>query len=368
MNDQTQIDRSAANENLRGLRRARLRRRVLMLVVPLLVVIGGLWFYMSGGRYVSTDNAYVKADKTVLSADVSGRVVEIAVKDNQRVQRGDLLFRLDDRPHRLAVDQAKAKAAEARLQIEQLRAKLRQNQAELRSAQDKAAWQDSQVRRYTDLAARGVFPQEKMEQIRVDLQSAQQAVAVAQQQIASTLASLGGQPNLPSEQHPLVMQADAAVRQAELDLSHTVITAPADGTVSRVGSLHAGEFLAAGMPAFSLVSSTVWIEANFKETDLTFMRPGNTVTVAIDTYPDHDLKGTVASISPGTGAEFSLLPAQNATGNWVKVTQRIPVRIELEGPQAPIALRAGMSTTVEVDTGHRRQMLAFIQQAIAGER
>jgi membrane fusion protein (multidrug efflux system) len=339
-------------------------RILLMLSVPLALALAAGYLYVTGGRYVSTDDAYVQADMIAVSADVGGRVVEVDVHDNQRVTAGQLLFRLDDRPYRIAVERAKAQLASARLQIEGLRATYRQKLADLKSAQDMMSYQDREFARQQQLLAQRITPQSKFDEAQHNLEAARQKVAADQEDIANTLAALSGNPDLPTDLHPLVQQAQAQVDQAELDLSHTIVQAAADGIVTKVDKLPVGQYLTPASPAFSLVATErLWIEANFKETELTHMRPGQPATVDVDTYPDHTFAARVESIGAGTGSEFSVLPPQNATGNWVKVVQRIPVRLTIDRPDPDRPLRAGMSVTVEVDTGYRRPILQSLAAA-----
>ncbi len=322
-----------------------------MISVPLALVAIAAYLYLTAGRYASTDDAYVKADKIAISADVGARVVEVDVKDNQEVKAGQILFRLDDSAYRIALERAKAQLASAQLQVEGMRATYRQRQADLKAAEDTLAYMQREADRQQQLLATHVTTQQKSDEARHNLDNARQQVASNQQQIANILAALGGNPDIPTDQHPLVMQAQAQVDQAALDLADTVVRAPANGYVTLVDKLPVGQYLTAAMPAFQLVSTDrVWIEANFKETDLTRMRPGQSATVSIDTYPDKTFDARVDSISAGTGSEFSVLPPQNATGNWVKIVQRVPVRLVIENPDPDHPLRAGMSAVVEVDT------------------
>ncbi|HTZ76917.1 MAG TPA: HlyD family secretion protein, partial [Stellaceae bacterium] len=345
----------------RGLLEGRSVRLLLMASVPVAVVLVAGYLYLFGGRYVSTDDAYVKADKVTLSADVAGRVTAIDVHDNEPVKRGQVLFQLDDRPYRYALEKANANLAATRLQIEALRASYRQKQADLQAAQDTLAYEQKELERNKALAAAHAVSAAALDSAQHQQQMARQSMAATQQQIANILASLGGNPDIPTDQHPLVLQAQAAVDQAQLDLSHASVYAPMDGTVSKVDTLQVGEYLTVGAPAFSLISNRVWIEANFKETDLAHMHPGDTATVTVDTYPDHSFEARVESLSPGTGAEFSVLPPQNATGNWVKVTQRLPVRLAIENADGSLPLHTGMSADVEVDTKYRNHTLALIE-------
>ena len=336
-------------------------RLPLMLAGPIVVLLAGAWWYLTSGRYVSTDDAYVQAARTMISADVSGRVVAVAVRENERVAKGQLLFRIDDRPYRIAVEEAKAAMAVARLQVEALKATYRQKLAEAQGAQDTLEYQQREFDRQRQLAASGVAARSTFDQVQNALQVARQKVASTQSDVANALAQLGGNPNLPPEQHPTVQRAQAALDKAELDLSYTMVKASEPGIVTKVDQLQVGSYVTASTPVFSMISKRVWIEANFKETELTHMRPGQAATIEIDTYPGIVFNATVESLSPGTGSTFSLLPAENATGNWVKVVQRLPVRLALEDPKNRL-LHAGLSATVEVDTQHQRPWLVWLQQ------
>ncbi len=343
---------SALSDTRARINQAGVRLRLaLMVSVPLVLIGIAAYLYFTAGRYASTDDAYVKADKISISADVGARVVSVAVRDNQSVKAGDVLFTLDDSSYRIALERAQAQLASARLQIDGLRATYRQRQADLKAAQDTLAYMQRESERQQQLLATHVTTQQKADEARHNLDNARQQVASAEQQINNTLAALGGNPDIETDQHPLVQQAQAQVDQAQLDLTHTVVRAPANGYVTMVDKLPVGQYLTAATPAFQLISTDrAWVEANFKETDLTRMRPGQQATVNIDTYPDRSFTAHVESIAAGTGSEFSVLPPQNATGNWVKIVQRVPVRLVIDNPDPDHPLRAGMSAMVEVDT------------------
>ncbi len=326
-------------------------RLPLMLGGAAVILGAALYFYFVRGRYESTNDAYVSAARIAISTNVPGRVVELDVHDNQSVQRGQILFRLDDRPYQLAVAQARAKLGNARLQIDSLKATYRQRLSELRSAADTLAYERRESERQKRLLASGISSQSQLDRAMHAKDAAEQAVATTRQQIASVGANLGGDPALNPDQHPAVQQAQAELDRATLDLSYTIITAPDDGIVTQVEKLQAGDYVNAASPVFALVAThNLWIDANFKEVQLARMRAGQPATVSIDTYGDKTFKAHVGSFSPGTGAQFSVLPAQNATGNWVKVVQRLAVRIEIEDGDAAHPLYSGLSATVKVDT------------------
>jgi membrane fusion protein (multidrug efflux system) len=348
-------------------RRKPLRERLrlpLMLLAPVVVVAGATYFYLTGGRYESTDDAYVEAARVSVSSNVAGRVSEVDVRDNQPVKKADVLFRLDDAPFRISVEEAAAQLAAARLQIESLKSSYRERQAELRSAQDTLAYQQRELERQQRLLGSGISSQAQVDRALHARDTAKQQVAAAEQQIASVLASLGGDPNIAPDRHPSVQQAKAALDRARLNLSYTVITAPSDGVVTKVEQLQVGDYIAASTPVFALVSNHhLWIEANFKEVQLAHVRAGERAIVELDTYPGKTFVAKVASVSPGTGSQFSVLPPENATGNWVKVVQRLPVRLELESADPAYPLHAGLSASVSVDTGYQRPLFGWKAQA-----
>jgi membrane fusion protein (multidrug efflux system) len=332
-------------------KRRGVRRIVLMVVVPLILVVGGGYFWLTGGRYEDTDNAYVQQPKVSLSADISGKIVEVDVKENQTVKAGDPLFKIDPEPYKIALAQADAALAQARLSVEQMRVALTTAQTKLASDQATLDIQQRSQARKTELATQGVATQSAVDQGALALQQAQSTVEQDKQAVQSALAALGGDANIKTDDVPAVRQAQAADDLAKRNLAKTTVVAPADGVISQVESLNVGQFVNAGTTIVSMVGNgATWVEANFKETQLEHIKPGQPADVKVDTYPGTTLHGTVESIGAATGAEFSLIPAQNATGNWVKVVQRIPVRIKVTAnPDEP--LRTGMSATVTVDTG-----------------
>lgn len=355
-----------AGSSMRANRRTRYLRLTLLVVVPVIALVAGAYVYATGGRYVSTDNAYVKADKVALTTDVSGIVREIPVHDNDQVSAGQVLFRLDDEPFRLALARAEAQLNVVRNDIETQKANYRQKQEELKLAQTDIDFYQRDFTRQQALVARNNASEARFDESRHNLDPARQRFAAAKQELAALAAGLNGDPNIAVDQHPRYRDAVARRDQAQRDLDHTVVRAPYAGIVTNVPSLQPGMYLQASTPAFSVVATDhVWIEANPKETDLTYVRAGQAVTVSVDTYPDVEFHGAVASLSPASGAEFSLLPAQNTSGNWVKVVQRIPLRVRLDvGPNQP-PLRAGMSVIVEIDTGRSRGLPLVIRSALA---
>jgi membrane fusion protein (multidrug efflux system) len=329
-------------------RRSRRRFLIMALVPALLLALGG-YFWLTSGRYASTDNAYVQQDRVTITADVSGRIVEVDARENDHVATGDVLFRIDAEPYRIVLAGADAALASARLQVEQLRAAYEQAIAEENAAQDDVAFRQKSFDRQQGLLDKGVASQANFDTAENDLHTAQQALSQATQRREAALAALGGDPSIPTDKHPTVLAAIAERDKAQLDLANTDVKAPSDGVVAQSDRLQVGQYVTAATPVLALVGTGhSWIEANFKETDLTHMKTGEPATITIDAYPGRTLTGTVDSIGAGTGAEFSLLPPQNATGNWVKVVQRVPVRISFSEP-VDLPLRSGLSANVSVD-------------------
>jgi membrane fusion protein (multidrug efflux system) len=342
------------------------RRKLLIAALPLALALGGGYFWVTGGRYIETEDAYVQQNRVNVVPQVSGQIAGVAVAENQAVAAGQALFTLDDASYRNAVEEAQARLASARLEVERLKAAHAQAVSELATARESLATTQTQDDRQQALLRSGVVSQSAADDSALKLQVAKGAVARAESAVASAEAALAGDPDIPTDEHPQVLQALAALHSAELDLARTVVTAPTDGIISQTDRLQVGQYVTPAVPVLSLVATgDTWIEANYKETELTHMQPGQPVTLRVDTYGDRALEGTVGSIGAGTGSEFALLPPQNATGNWVKVVQRVPVRIELESGQELPTLRAGMSAKVEVDTGHARGLPDFATAALA---
>ncbi len=337
--------------------RAKRRRRLLLWGGPLLLVAAELFFYLHGGRVVKSDNAYVHADKLTVTTEVAGTVRAVEVVDNQHVKAGDVLFRLDDEPYRIAVAQASAQRNAVRLDLATQRGTYRQKLAALDEAKEQLAFAERELARQEELRERAVNSEADLDQARHTVDTARKHVAVLQQDAATVLTSLGGSLDAPDEKNPRYAAAQANLEKAERDLRHTVITAPIDGIVTNVSNLPVGRLLQPTQPAFALVGTgSVWIEANLKETEITYLKSGDPVRVAIDAYPHHEWRGHVADLGPATGAEFALIPPQNASGNWVKVVQRIPVRVQLEDEDPKHPLRSGMSAEVKIDTGRTRSL------------
>ena len=328
---------------------ARRLRWPLLIGGPVLVLAVVGWFVLTGGRYQSTDDAYVQAARTGVSASVSGRIVDLEVQDNQPVKAGQVLFRLDDRDFKAAVDQAQAALAVARLQVQTERASSAQQAAVVQQAQNAVAYADKELAREQALAGGGVASQQQLDQAQNAARDARDRLAAAQEQAAAARLAAGD--NGPIDSHPAVMQAEVNLQKAKLNESYTTVVAPQDGVVTRVEQVQLGTYITASQPLFWLVSGRPYVEANFKEDQLARMRVGQAASIHIDAYPGKPLQGHVASFSPGSGSSFSVLPAQNATGNWVKVVQRLPVRIEFDQAPPDAASHAGLSAVVKVDTG-----------------
>jgi membrane fusion protein (multidrug efflux system) len=359
----------AAAEKASGSPRRRWVRGALFALLPLGLIAGGYW-YVTGGQVMSTDDAYVEADKVGISTDVSGIVKEIDVSDNQEVVAGQVLFRMDDLPFRLALERAEAQIGIVGNDLNALKANYRDMETQIKQAQSDIEYYDREFQRQQDLASKNVATQQTFDTARRNLQNAQQKLASLNQQLAAIAANLNGDPNIPIERHPRYRDAVARRDEAARQLDHAVVKAPFAGIVTNVPSIAPGKYLQASMTAFYLVATDhLWVDSNPKETELTYVRPGQPVTVTVDTYPDVEWHGTVESISPAAAQEFSLLPAQNTSGNWVKVVQRIPMRVRVDTSDNNLpVLRAGMSVEVDVDTGHARGLPHFLTALFGGAR
>ena len=344
-----------------------LKRSMFLIVIPLLAICVGLYLYAAGGRYVSTDNAYVKANVIIISPEVSGRVTSVLVSDNQPVEANDVLLQLDSSPLEITLNHARAQMAVIRTELESLRADYGETVVQAQQAEDKVRYLDKRYKRQRKLLKQGLSSEEKHDEAKHDLEAARREVQSIQQRVQRVLAQLAGNENLPVEQHPRYLTAQTPYDQAVVDLKATTIRAPASGIVSNM-KLQVGEYTQAGKPIFSLIENQpIWVEANLKETQLTHILPGQQATIVADAYPNKTWESVVSSIAPATGAEFSILPPQNASGNWVKVVQRIPINLvitdQTNGPQ----LRAGMTVSVRIDTRRKRQLSGQVRNVV-GER
>ncbi|MES1152254.1 MAG: HlyD family secretion protein [Dongia sp.] len=347
-------------------RKRRRWRRALLVLGPVVVLIGAAYVYATGGRYEGTDNAYVQAHMVSISPEISGRVVQVPVHENEPVKQGDILLQIDPEPLRIAVAGAQANLETARNNITAEKAAYRQRQADLQAAKDNIGFAQREYARREKLFAAKAISESEYDEARNQVSVTQSTAAAIQQDIQRILSELNGNPDIAPDDHPTVRASQAKLDQAKLDLEHATIVAPSDGVVSQIDDIRPGTYLIAGRAAFSLVSDQdIWIGANRKETDMTYVRPGQHATVTVDTYPGVEFDAVVDSIGAATGSEFSALPAQNSTGNWVKVVQRIPVRLKIVSQNEQTPLRAGMSVIVSIDTGHRRSMPDMIHSAMA---
>jgi membrane fusion protein, multidrug efflux system len=335
-------------------------RATLMLIIPALAAIVGLFYFIVSGRYVTTDNAYIGAQKVLITPEVSGKVVSIKVVEGQLLFPGDELFSIDPTPYRLAAEEAEARIARVKSDFENLKssgASLRR-QIEL-SHESVAANQADYDRKATLLGSRISTPAD-VDKSRMTLLAAKTLLEQLQQQEATVRDQLLGDMDLSVDKYPPYMEATVALQRARRDLANTVLRAPIAGVATQVTSIQMGRYLTAGMAVFSIIGTdAVWVEANPKETDLTYMRVNQPVTITVDTFPSRQWRGTVAAISPGTAAQFTILPPQNAAGNWIKIVQRVPLRIEFEPGQDLRRLRSGMSAIVEIDTGRVRRIVSL---------
>ena len=318
-----------------------------------LVLLAGAIAYFTGGRYEGTDDAYVRVAGVDISANIAGRVVEIDVKESQQVQAGQVLFKLDPAPYDIAIEQGQAQVADSRLKIQADLAGYREKQAALTNAQDAAAFRERERKREQGLLAAGAVSQSEYDTAAHEADASRLQVAAAQQQLAASLANLGGNTGDALDSRPNIREARSQLARAQLQHSWTVVRAPQAGRVTKVDQLQVGDYINAAAPVFHLVADRAWIEAAFKENQLHHMRPGQTATIHIDAFPDRRCTGVVESLAPGTDQTFSMMPAENASGNWVKVVQRLPVRLSIAcDPKSELA--GGLSARVKVDTNYRR--------------
>jgi membrane fusion protein (multidrug efflux system) len=346
--------------SLRDVLRAR-ARMILLVIVPAIALTVGLGFYLTGGRYISTDNAYVGAQKVLITPDISGKVSRVFVREGQHVTAGDDLFEIDPTPFQLAVQQAQGKLDSVRTDVANLKSNYQSLTQLVELGEQAVDLKRRDVERKAALAANHSGTQVDADNSKAALLTAELQLQLGRQQQASTLNQLLGNPNLPVDDFPPYRQAKAALDQAQRDLEHTMLKAPIGGAATQVDNIQLGRFVAAGTAVFSVIDDGApWVDANPKETDITYLRVGQKVEIDVDSFPDRVFHGTVASVSPGTGAQFAILPPQNANGNWVKVVQRVPVRIAFDPGQNLSLLRAGMSVVVDIDTGRRRTFASLL--------
>ncbi|HEY3519333.1 MAG TPA: HlyD family secretion protein [Gammaproteobacteria bacterium] len=335
-------------------------RSILLLAGPIVALVVGAYVYYTSGRVVETDNAYVKADVGVISAEVAGPIAALNVHENDRVEAGDVLFTIDDRSFRVALDRGNAQLAAINDFVESTKASYRQSLEQLALARTNAAYEQRELDRLTALAERKLASEVDVDEQRHDRDVANQEIQVTERALDAIRARLGGDLDRPVTEQAAYLAAKSMRDAAELDLEHTVVRAPFGGIASQVPTV--GHHVQPGTPVMTIVADRgVWIEANFKETDLTHVAVGQPVDIRLDTYPDRRWSGRVESISQATGAEFSVIPAQNATGNWVKVAQRIPVRIAIDTHGDDPSLRAGMSAIIDIDTGYERPAPGWVR-------
>jgi membrane fusion protein (multidrug efflux system) len=333
-------------------------RMILLVGLPLIALAIGAFLYLGSGRYITTDNAYVGAPKVLITPDISGKVSRVIVREGQRVKAGDELFEIDREPFRIAVDQAQAKLASVRADFTNLK-----SDYQVYSQLADVAQQNADLKKKDVERKRALAESRAGSLVDLDTSISAQLTAQLQAQLAvqrkdQAFNQLLGDPKLPIEKFPAYMQAAAALEQAQRDLDHTLLRAPIDGMATQVDNIQLGRFVTAGTPVFAVIDdSAPWVDANPKETDITNLQVGQRATVFVDTFPDTTFFGTVESVSPGTGAQFAILPPQNASGNWVKVVQRVPLRVRLDKDPMTGKLRAGMSAYVEIDTGNRKPIV-----------
>jgi len=356
----TKIAAEPRRRLMAGMRRY--RRVLLLVVLPLVALIAGLTFYLNGGRYVTTDDAYVGAQKVLITSDISGKIEKVVVREGQQVNEGDVLFEIDPIPFRLAVQQAKANLDQTRTTYDNLVADLKIYSDMSELAQQGVDLKRRDVDRKSSLVKGNFGSQLDLDNSATGLVTASAQLQLLKQKISTATSQLLGNPKLPIEQFPPYAQAKAALDQARRNLDHAVVRAPMSGVATQVDQIQLGRFVAAGTPVFSIIDiSKPWVDANPKESDFTYVAVGQPVTIDVDAFPNHVFKGTVGSLSPGTGAQFAILPPQNAMGNFVKVVQRVPVRIYFDTHDADVRkLKAGMSAYTSIDTGHHRSLAALL--------
>ena len=333
-------------------------RTVLLVLVPLAAAAIGIYIYAESGRHVTTENAYIKSNIIAISSDVSGRVEWVGVEDSTLVRKGQILFRLDQQPFKIALERSEAELDLVRTQVEHLRTDYHEAIAQVAAEDERVKFLTRQLSRHKKLMDRKLGSEQAYDVAAHDLSLAKRQVRVLRQRVQRALQSVGGNPDIEVEVHARFLRARAERDQAAIALADTSIEAPVDGIVSNM-KLQAGEYVKEGHAVFTIIENgKVWVEANLKETQLTHVLEGQSASITVDAYPGVEWPATVDAIAPATGAEFSVLPPQNATGNWVKVVQRIPVLLDVEQPPKGNPLRAGMTVTVAIDTERERTMPA----------
>ncbi|MCT2399966.1 HlyD family secretion protein [Novosphingobium mangrovi (ex Huang et al. 2023)] len=355
MNAESTISADSENDTVTPPRKRGLRT-ILMVAGPALVLAGAGWFYLTGGRYESTDNASLQTGMVAISPSVPGTVVSVEVRENQTVKKGDVLFRIKADSYEAAVAEAEAELANARTDVSSMQADYREALSQVSAAKARYELATSEAARQKSLVAEGISSQAQYDEAVTEARTARDSIAASEAKADSLRAALSGAVQGPIDSQPDVRKAASKVTQARISLSDTIVRAPQDGVVTRVNQLQPGNYVTPGRPVFMLTGLHYWVQANFKENQLRYMRVGQPAEIEVDAFPDHALKGHVESFSPGTGSSFSVLPAENATGNWVKVVQRLPVQIAIDEAPADLPLSAGLSAGVEVDTGHKRHI------------
>lgn len=337
-----------------------MKRLALYLLVPTILVIGVVYTYLTGGRYISTENAYIRTGIVTIAANTSGEVIEVLAKRNQKVAAGDTLIRLSDDLEITKIEQAKANLTKQTAIVNAIKATYQHKLAKIEEERENLAFELRELKRARELAKSQNLSEAKLDAHLHKVEAARKTIQAIQRDSEVTLSQLGGYPDIAPDHHPLVLDAKASLDGAKIALSYKTVRARTNGTITNI-DLHPGEYIRQGAPAFSMTTDDpLWIEANLKETDLTYVKVGQQVKIFVDAYPMEALTGTISSINPAAGAEFSILPPQNATGNWVKVTRRFPVQITLASAPADMQFRAGMTVEVSIDTGHKRSLKALI--------
>ena len=338
-------------------RRASFSRFLLIVVLPVAAIALGLLWWLSGGRYVSTDNAYIGADKVLITPQVSGAIVSVHVREGQKVAVGAPLFDIDPAPYRTALALARGRLAAAKIEFANLRAAFASNADQIKMGQDAVDLRQADYDRKAALVFSHAGTRVDADTSAAALVQAKQILEFVREQQEATKVKLGGGLEATIDAFPDYIQATAQTEDAERNLRNASVTAPIAGVATQVNQIELGRVAAAGQPVFAVVADTgLWVDANPKESDLTYVRAEQPATVTIDTFPGREWRGKVSSIAPGTGAQFAILPPQNASGNWVKVVQRVPVRFAFDADQDVANLRAGMSANLSIDTGRSRSL------------